>query len=569
MAKASPKRRITEPEPAAFERVGETPNALQASAKRRTGPNRRRNDESTTPEGLNTPAEQGSQAANVLIGEVIPAESATRHQGSQKASPKHRTDPKRRRNDEDSTGVGETTNPGNASDARDEVSERRRNDESGDLFGADPMGFPAYAAGEGAASAPEAAMVSAKGARTTAASPKASAKHRTVPERRRNDEDVQSVGETTNPDEASAKRRSAPLRRRNDESDVTNPPPRRSRAKAAPLNPDYNLDDELFICDVLDAIPKDDIPSMEHPIFTLATQPDMREIHYEHNGTVVDIWPSRLGLATIHDKDILIYCISQLIAKKNKGEPLGRTLKLQPHQLLTWARRQTSGDGYRRLVAALDRLSGTRIKTNIKTMDGIEFTNGVGLITEYSARRSSRTGQIIDVQITLSPWLFKMVEGANVLTLHRDYFLLRKPLDRRIYELARKHCGSQAKWSISAEILKKKTGAGGTIRHFREEIRRIVETNHLPDYVVAFADDVVTFFSRAALAAAALPQPKPPLLDASTFEEAKRVAPGYDVYALHEEWIDWWREGGCEPLKDPAKAFVGFCRHRSQRSPLR
>jgi plasmid replication initiation protein len=335
------------------------------------------------------------------------------------------------------------------------------------------------------------------------------------------------------------------------------------------LNPDYNLDDELFICDVLDAIPKDDIPSMEHPIFTLATQPDMREIHYEHNGTVVDIWPSRLGLATIHDKDILIYCISQLIAKKNKGEPLGRTLKLQPHQLLTWARRQTSGDGYRRLVAALDRLSGTRIKTNIKTMDGIEFTNGVGLITEYSARRSSRSGQIIDVQITLSPWLFKMVEGANVLTLHRDYFLLRKPLDRRIYELARKHCGSQAKWSISAEILKKKTGAGGTIRHFREEVRRIVETNHLPDYVVEFADDVVTFFSRAALAAAALPQPKPPLLNAGTFEDAKRVAPGYDVYALHEEWVDWWREGGCEPLKDPAKAFVGFCRHRAQRSPLR
>jgi hypothetical protein len=110
----------------------------------------------------------------------------------------------------------------------------------------------------------------------------------------------------------------------------------------------------------------------------------------------------------------------------------------------------------------------------------------------------------------------------------------------------------------------KKTGAGGTIRHFREEIRRIVETNHLPDYVVAFVDDVVTFFSRAAL-----PQPKPPLLDAGTSEEAKQVAPGYDVYALHEEWIDWWREGGCEPLKDPAKAFVGFCRHRSQRSPLR
>ena len=33
----------------------------------------------------------------------------------------------------------------------------------------------------------------------------------------------------------------------------------------------------------------------------------------------VEIVPSVMGLATIHDRDILIYCISQLIASANEG----------------------------------------------------------------------------------------------------------------------------------------------------------------------------------------------------------------------------------------------------------
>ena len=76
---------------------------------------------------------------------------------------------------------------------------------------------------------------------------------------------------------------------------------------------------DFFICDVLDAIPKDDMASMEHPIFSLSTRPDHRILGYHHNGLSVEITPSLRGLATIHDKDIMIYCISQLIAKMNDG----------------------------------------------------------------------------------------------------------------------------------------------------------------------------------------------------------------------------------------------------------
>src|ERR1700733_5601174 len=94
------------------------------------------------------------------------------------------------------------------------------------------------------------------------------------------------------------------------------------------LLPQRHPNHDRFICDVLDAIPKDDMASMEHPIFSLATNADTRVLRYEHRNVVVEIAPSVRGLATIHDKDVLIYCISQVMAKKNAGEPLAQTLHL-------------------------------------------------------------------------------------------------------------------------------------------------------------------------------------------------------------------------------------------------
>src|ERR1700685_4554970 len=97
----------------------------------------------------------------------------------------------------------------------------------------------------------------------------------------------------------------------------------------SPLLPDRHPIQDFFICDVTDAIPKDDMGSMEHPIFSLATNQDLKLREYEHNGVKITVTPSVLGLATIHDKDILIYCISQLVAKLNVGLPVATTLAIK------------------------------------------------------------------------------------------------------------------------------------------------------------------------------------------------------------------------------------------------
>ena len=172
----------------------------------------------------------------------------------------------------------------------------------------------------------------------------------------------------------------------------------------------------FFICDVPWAVPKDDMASMEHPLFTLATRPDRRILRYAHGEAAIEVTPSVKGLATIHDKDVLIYCISQLMAAVNAGRAVAPTLHLKAHDLMAATGRETSGDGYRRLREAFERLSGTRIVTNIET-GGIEATRGFGLIDGWEILRKARGGRMILVTVTLSDWIYRSVLSRSVLTL--------------------------------------------------------------------------------------------------------------------------------------------------------
>lgn len=311
---------------------------------------------------------------------------------------------------------------------------------------------------------------------------------------------------------------------------------------------------DFFICDIFDPAPKDDLGSMEHPIFSLATRPDRRVMCYSHNGVQIEVVPSVKGRATIHDKDILIYCVSQLMAALNAGEAISRHLRLTAHDLLVATNRGISGDSYTRLREAFERLAGTRITTNMVAGD-FETTRGFGLIESWEIVRTSRTGRMVSVSVVLSEWLFSAVRSKAVLTLSRDYFRLRKPLERRIYELARKHCGRQPDWKVSVSTLHKKAGSAAPVRVFRAAVRRMIADASLPGYemheepgdIIRFARPTHPILSEIS-----------PVLAPETFEEARILAPGYDVYALEAEWRAFWVSSGCPDLRSPDKAFLGW-----------
>ncbi len=164
----------------------------------------------------------------------------------------------------------------------------------------------------------------------------------------------------------------------------------------------------IFLCDIFDVLPKSDLSSMEHPMFSLSTKPDRRILHYAHNGAAITVVPSVKGLATIHDKDILIYCVSQLMAALNQGREVCRRLVLKAADLMAATNREASGDGYARLREAFERLAGTRITTNLTTGE-TETTSGFGLIESWQIVRNTRGGRMVSVAVTLSEWLFRAV----------------------------------------------------------------------------------------------------------------------------------------------------------------
>jgi plasmid replication initiation protein len=308
-----------------------------------------------------------------------------------------------------------------------------------------------------------------------------------------------------------------------------------------PLLPDRHPTADFFVCDVFDAIPKDDLGSMEHPLFSLSTRPDRRILRYRRGATEIEVVPSMRGLATIHDKDILIYCISQLMAALNAGRAVSQVLHLKAHDLLVATNRETSGDGYKRLREALERLAGTRITTNIAT-GGVEVTAGFGLIESWEIVRASRRGRMVSVMVKLSDWLFRAVLSKSVLTLSRDYFRLRKPLERRVYEIARKHCGRQPEWRVSVEVLLQKSGSASPRRVFRAMLREMIAAGHLPDYEIAEEPgDILRFTPRG------------------------RLTEGPEAPPLKAEWRGFWAASGRPRLRSADAAFLGWVRGRAGR----
>jgi plasmid replication initiation protein len=289
---------------------------------------------------------------------------------------------------------------------------------------------------------------------------------------------------------------------------------------------------------------------------------------YENGDRWVEVVPSVKGLATIYDKDILIYCISQLVAKMNNGSPPSPYVSIVAKDLLVFVNRSVGGKDYDALVEALQRLDGTRIRTNVRTGGEQEY-EGFGLIESFKLRRSVKTGHILEIAVKLSDWVFRSIEAKEVLTLHKDYFRLSKPIERRVYEIARKHCGKQDSWKISLELLKLKCGSRAPLKGFRHDIKQLAKGDHLPDYCVTVDDeDFVTFQNRSSIKAAPAPsQTDFPKLDAEIYHDARLVAPGYDVYFLECEWQSWWSESGRPMLYDPDKAFISFCKSRHERKP--
>jgi len=195
----------------------------------------------------------------------------------------------------------------------------------------------------------------------------------------------------------------------------------------------------------------------------------------------------------------------------------------------------------------------------------------MGIIERAALEMDEKTNRPRKLRITLLDMIIEAIkERKNVLTLHRDYFRLRKPIQRRIYELARKHCGNQEEWCPYVKTLHVKSGSKAELREFRRAFKNLVEEKSLPDYDIALDeenDQVIFTNKKNALTGQEKEGDGFPALEPETYNDARIVASGYDVYYLEEEWRDWWVDSGKPPLSNPDKAFIGFCKAGYEKNP--
>jgi plasmid replication initiation protein len=194
--------------------------------------------------------------------------------------------------------------------------------------------------------------------------------------------------------------------------------------------------------------------------------------------------------------------VDKALRRITPRQDLSPIIRLTAYDLLVSTNRHTGGGDYDQLQKAFERLAGTRITTDIRT-NGIRQREGFGIIDSWKIIEKHPTnGRMVAIELRLSDWLYNAIVGREVLTLSRDYFRLSGGLERRLYELARKHCGHQPKWIISVELLHKKTGSTGTLRKFRELLKRAADTDPLPDYRIRYEPETeqAVFYTRSEVA---------------------------------------------------------------------
>lgn len=257
---------------------------------------------------------------------------------------------------------------------------------------------------------------------------------------------------------------------------------------------------EIFLADEVEiSTIRDEIASMEHPFFALKSG-DNRTREYRNGNITVTIRSTDLGIATIFDKDIWIYALSKLQYAINNGEKVNPKIYFTPYDFLVTTNREIGGRTYRDLEKALHRLKGTVITTNIKHSESKQETVSFGLIDSWRILEEKKGKLDIGmIEIILPSWLFEAVEKRKILKISMDYFRIRRAIDRRIYEIARKHCGNQYNFEISLEKLFLKSGSTASKAEFKRSIKNLARDNKLPDYEVIFDNDreIVVFKNRS------------------------------------------------------------------------
>ncbi|VGO08742.1 Plasmid replication initiator protein [plant metagenome] len=237
-----------------------------------------------------------------------------------------------------------------------------------------------------------------------------------------------------------------------------------------------------------DMRPRDARDLMAYPFFSLAKQKRTAAIDFAAGPVRIRVeGVPEHGIATIWDADVLIWAASQLVAARDRGLPTSRLIAATPHEILTYTRRGTSQDDYRRLRAALDRLQSTTVATSLRQLDARRM-HRFSWINEWK-EIVQPDGRSAGLDLILPDWFYTgVLSDALVLGIDPRYFQLTGGIERWLYRLVRRHGGTQRMgWRFELRHLYAKSGSRARYTDFALDIRRLAQRQALPGYCLRVA----------------------------------------------------------------------------------
>lgn len=241
---------------------------------------------------------------------------------------------------------------------------------------------------------------------------------------------------------------------------------------------------------------------MAYPFFSLSKTPAKRAIKFVEGAVSVEVRPSEQGVATIYDKEILIYLASLAIERLDRGEAFDGVLTFTAYDFFKLAGLSgASGKNYQRLAGSLDRLQGTQVRTTIET-GGVNIDGWFSWVSEAQViftRDSKGQKRARAFRVRITDWLVRAIAAdGSVLSYDRSYFTL-SAIERRLYEIARAGCARGEPVTMGLNTLRSRVGVTSPLKKFRQLLAEIVERDDLPGYRVAILDGAADGGPRAPL----------------------------------------------------------------------
>lgn len=222
---------------------------------------------------------------------------------------------------------------------------------------------------------------------------------------------------------------------------------------------------------------------MAFPFFALSKGKWSKPLKYNNDSVSIEIVATPKGVATIYDKEVLLYIASLMVAKLEAGQQVSQDFYFTAHDLFRVTGDSASARSYTRLSDALERLQGTQIKTNIEA--GGEGQSGFfswlsDAQLQYSKTKNGER-RLKAIKVRLCDWLYRAILRDNRVLEYSSLYFSLGPIERRLYEVARSMC-PQGVLDVDIEALRLQLGYQSSIKHFRHEMKRVIESQSIPDF---------------------------------------------------------------------------------------